>query len=119
VDKEGDSDMIMRIGELNKKVNILQNYATQDTLGEPIENWRTILSPWAKIYPLTGKQYFSAQQVNSEVTTDITIRYNAQITDRHRIFYKGKTFEILAVINEEMNNKFLHLMCKEVGHIGT
>lgn len=108
----------MRAGELNRKVNILQNIPVQDGYGSPVENWTIEFSTWAKIKPLRGRQYFVAQQANSEVTTEITLRYNDSITDNKRIQCGDVVFEILYVAHEDFAKKFLICMCKEATTIG-
>ena len=106
--------MKVKIGDLNKKVNVQQNVPIQDAYGEAVDSWNTIFSPWASISPLVGREFFSAQQVNSEISIKIIIRFDARVTSLNRITKGNKVYEILSVINDYDDNRFLVLMCKEV-----
>jgi SPP1 family predicted phage head-tail adaptor len=106
----------MNAGELKHSITIKQRVPLQDAAGQPYETYVTILSTMAKIMPLVGKDYFAAQQIVSEVTHDITIRYTPRVK-AHQIVRGGcgKVFEIMAVINDKMDSQWLFLKCKEVG----
>ena len=42
-----------------------------------------------------------------------TIRYDSRITTRHRVYFGGRIFEILAVLNNDARNISQNLICKE------
>lgn len=102
------------IGELNKRVTIQTNTATRGTTGQAIEAWTDTATRWAAIEPLTGREYWQAQQVNAEMTVKITIRYYAGLTVKNRVKYGSRYFDILSTQNLNEGNKFMVLMCKEV-----
>lgn len=104
----------MRIGELRHRVSIQKKRITEDELKQQTENWADIATVWASIEPLSGREYFSARQENSEVTTKITIRYRRDITADMRVVFDGKILEVLSVINPQEWCKSLVLMCREV-----
>ncbi|MDW7651312.1 MAG: phage head closure protein, partial [Bacillota bacterium] len=79
-----------------------------------VEAWVDIGTVWASIEPLSGREFFAAQQVNAEVSTKITLRYKAGIKPEMRVLFAGRVFEILSVINLEEKNIQFVLMCKEV-----
>lgn len=65
-------------------------------------------------YPLNGREYFAAQQINAEVSTKIVIRYLKGVEPTMRVNFKDRYFEILSVIHMAERKKELQLMCKEV-----
>ncbi|CRK80308.1 phage head closure protein [Neobacillus massiliamazoniensis] len=84
-----------------------------DEAGQPLDEWIPVAETWADIFQLRGRELFSAQQVNAEVTTRITIRYRTGIDRTMKAVYEGKVFEFLYVIDKDYAKKELQIMCKE------
>lgn len=103
----------MSIGDLRHRITIQKYVATRDSFGGEIQTWQDVAKVWASIEPISGKEYFSSQQVNAEVNTRITIRHLEVITPKMRVVFKDRSFDILSVINIKEKKKELHLMCKE------
>ncbi len=104
----------MRAGDLRHKVTIQQKTITKDTEGIPSETWTDFATVWAAIEPLQGREFFSAQAINAQVTTRIRIRYLAGISPTMRVSYGTRIFDIQAVIDVEERHLELQLMCQEV-----
>jgi SPP1 family predicted phage head-tail adaptor len=104
----------MKIGKLRHRVRLQEYVISKDSFGAEVENWSDTATVWASIEPLSGREYFAAQQINAEVSTKITIRYRAGVKPTMRILFGGRIFEILSVINTEEKNRELILMCREV-----
>lgn len=101
----------MRIGQLKDRVTI-QNYVrTPDGYGGYTETWQDIATVWANIKPLRGREFFQAQQIQSEVTHKITIRYRNDIDETCRVKYNGQIFDIKSIIDIDNRHRFLELMC--------
>ncbi|GAB4274628.1 phage head closure protein [Thermincola ferriacetica] len=104
----------MRAAELRHRITIQQNNGTTtDSEGIPIENWFDVVTVWARIRDLSGREYFAAQQVQAEVSTEITIRYREGINTNMRVKYGSRIFGIQSIIPDERKTE-LRLMCKEV-----
>jgi SPP1 family predicted phage head-tail adaptor len=74
-----------------------------------------VVTVWAYIEPLTGRQYFSAETVNSEVTHKIKLRYRTGIISDMQVKFGTRTFKIISPpMNLNEGNVEMHLMCKEV-----
>lgn len=104
----------MNPGNLNKRITLQQQTEEQDASGQLLDNWADIATVWAAIEPLSGREFFAAQQVNSEVTTKIRIRYRDGIKAYMRIKYGERIFDIQSVIDPKEQHKELVLMCREV-----
>lgn len=103
----------MRAGRLRHEVLIERVTITQDPdYGGVIESWSTVGLFPASVEPLQGREFIAAQAALSEVTTKIRMRYLAGMTTADRITHGGKTYNVLSVINPEMRNVELELMCK-------
>lgn len=102
------------IGTLNKRVKIQTKTISQGTTGEFIETWADTATRWAAIEPLEGREYWQAQQLNTETTAKITIRHYPGLTTVNRIKFGSRYFDIVSVQNQKEGNKYTVLMCKEV-----
>ena len=101
------------IGNLRHRITLQKPVIIRDSIGQELEGWQDVATVWASIEPLSGKEYFNAQQTNSEVSTKITIRYLESITPFMRVFFHKHTYNILSVINFEERNIYLQLLCSE------
>ena len=96
-------------GKLNKRITFqLQDLDSED------EEWEDRATTWASINPISGKEYYSAETINSDLTHKIRLRYRRGITPDMRILYNGRIFYIVSVINEYEKNTMLQLMCREL-----
>lgn len=105
--------MVEVIGKLRHQVALLKPVISKDELGQEIENLEVQKAVWASIEPLSGKEYFSAKQVNSEVNVKITLRYIESLLPQWVVRFGQQTFNIEAIINFEEKNKYLQLLCSE------
>ena len=104
----------MRAGNLRHRVTIQTFTTTTDSYGQPIESWATFAEVWGAVEPLTGREYFQAQQVQAEVNYRVRLRYLAGVVPTMRVLHDGRTLEVQAVINPDERNRELQLMCREV-----
>lgn len=105
---------MIKIGELRHGVTLQKKEITEDDLKQQAENWMDVDRVWAAVEPLSGREYFVARQVNSEVSAKITIRYRKDIIPDMRVVFGGRVFDILSVINTKERCESLVLMCREV-----
>jgi SPP1 family predicted phage head-tail adaptor len=84
-------------------------------MGAPTEAWEDLKTVWGAVWPLRGREYILAQQVGADVNYKIRIRYTEDITPANRIQLADTTrfFDIKEVINPDLRNIQLELMCKE------
>ena len=96
-------------GELRHRITFqLQDLDSED------EDWEDIATTWANINPISGKEYYSAETINSDLTHKIRLRYRKGITPDMRVIYNDRIFYIISVINEYEKNTMLQLMCREL-----
>jgi len=102
----------MRAGSLRHRVTIQQPVV--DTAWGGATTWEEFAKVWAAIEPLRGRELIAAQQVQSETTAKITIRYLAGITPDMRILHGSRIFELTSPpIDPEERHRELQLMVKE------
>ncbi len=78
------------------------------------------MTVWASIWPLKGRELLQAQQVVSEVTHGVTIRFRRGVTTAQRVKYVDhradatRYFKIRSALNRKEKNQWLDLMCEEL-----
>ena len=103
----------MKAGKLNKRVNIQSVTETRDDPGGVVETWSTDITVWASIESMTGKEFFAAQELQSEITHKINMRYLTGMKTKKRILYGSRIFNILSVDMDTEQGKELVIMVKE------
>ena len=89
----------MRAGRMRHRVVIQQQTTTQDSLGQPANTWNDLDTVFAAVEPLSGKEFFDAQQVNAETTTRFRLRYRSDVTHDMRISFRDRNYNIHSIIN--------------------
>ncbi|MGA9851845.1 MAG: phage head closure protein [Gammaproteobacteria bacterium] len=100
-------------GEMKRWITVQQTASSQNARGEEIPTWTTFACVWAKIVPLSGREFLAAQQVEATLTHTITIRYLAGLDPTMRIVYNGRYFDINQVININEEDRQMSLLCTE------
>ena len=108
----------MRAGLLRKRIVLQQRDVTVDSYGGQVNTWADVATVYAEIMPLSGRELFSAQAVQSEVSHRITVRYRSELANPKtvagmRAVYSGRVFNISASINEDERNRQITLMASE------
>ena len=105
----------MNAGRLDQRVTIERVTYTQDPMGGMTEEWAPLVTLWAAVEPLNGREFFAASTTLSETTTRVRIRYRAGLTVADRINHGGTLYNIQASINPRSGDRELVLMCKANG----
>jgi len=69
---------------------------------------------WASIDAITGRDQLAIGEFVSTTTHKITIRYMAGITARMQVWFRGRQFQIQAVLNPDERTKMLVLLVLEI-----
>ena len=107
----------MEIGRLRHRITLMRQVNEINDYGATMTKWKSIATVWAEVKPLSGREYFSAQQVQSEITTQIWLRYIEGIKPTMKVKFGKREFEILSVLNTQERDVSLQLMCKETGNV--
>lgn len=106
----------MRAGDLDKRIKISQlvtGSPAVDEFGEPNTSWEELDTVWAAIEPISGREFWAQQQVQSEITVRVRVRYRDDITKGMKIEYNSKEYRIKYVIDQDESHIELQLMCSE------
>lgn len=106
--------MIIRAGDLRNRVTLQQKTESTGDQGEPTVSWADWKTIWAQVRSLDGREFWQAQQVNSEITGEIRMRYISGVTNEMRAVHGSDVYDILAIIPSEKKDS-LTLKVKKNG----
>ena len=104
----------LEAGSLDKRVTLLR--PAYNEFEDEIVDWDTVAEVWAGLSPTitaTTEPDQSGRTI-AITTTNIAIRYRADLDARWRIGYGARVFEIIGRANANERNAQLELVCKEV-----
>ena len=102
----------MRAGLLRHRMTIL-NPTDAAASWNGSTTWTTFATVWGSIEWLSGREYYEAAQVQSQVRHTITIRFLKGITPNMRISFEGRTFKIISAINPIERGRKLEITVTE------
>jgi len=105
----------MKAGALDQRIVIERLVEGYDELGQPINDWLPIVTTWAEVSPLVGREYLAAAALVSEVTARVRMRFRPGITAADRIVHEGTTYGITSVADVHSSRRELVLMCRAIG----
>jgi SPP1 family predicted phage head-tail adaptor len=104
----------MRSGDLNKIIDLQAPLKVADAMGGFTETYTTVLSGiFAAIWPISATETIEAMQSGLNVTHRIRIRYKPIIKSNWRVKFGDSYYNIKSIINPNMKNEMLDLVCKE------
>ncbi len=105
--------MALMAGKLRHRLAVQTAGESRDQWGEVTEAWATDNTRWASIEPLKGRELFTAQQVNADITTRIVLRHYSGLTTSQRFLEGSRVFHIIAIINPDNRDEMMECMCTE------
>lgn len=100
-------------GMLREPITIQRQLSVSDGMGGQSIQWIDLFATRAHVKPLSGREAVQAMQLQGSITHRITMRYRADLTALDRIIMRGQPLQIRAVINVEMQNRWLELACDQ------
>jgi SPP1 family predicted phage head-tail adaptor len=86
----------MRGEKLDRRIELQHQVLTRNaTTGEEEVGYTTYATVWAGKRDVRGREFFAAQQVNSDITTIWQIRYRTDVLATDRLVIDGLYYNIL------------------------
>lgn len=101
------------VGEMNRRIKFQSRQETDDGYGGKTIVWLDHASAWAKVEPLSGREYFDAHQTQADVSHRVTTRFRGGIDETMRIVCGEKMLEIESVLDVESAHQRLVIMARE------
>jgi SPP1 family predicted phage head-tail adaptor len=100
---------------LRETVSVQSNTPTRSARGAEVDAWTTLATVRADVAPLDGREYYAAQQVNSEITYKVRMRYISGVTSGSRVVWGSEVLEVVGPpITPRARRRELVLMCRQV-----
>lgn len=78
----------MKVGKLRHRIVIQRRADVENIQGEVIPTWVDLAEVWGSIEPVSGREYFAAQQVSAEITARIMVRYLPGVNAAGRVLHQ-------------------------------
>jgi len=104
----------MTIGELNRRIEVLELQEERDSYGALIGGWVTVGRVWAKIAPGVGRENLVNQQEQGIQEAAITMRFYPSMSVKHRIRYLKTLYEVTAVKDIVTEHRWTEVKVKEI-----
>ena len=101
------------VGDMRHRIFFQQPVPTDDGYGGKPVTWVNCGEAWAKVEPLTGREYFYAHQIKAEVTHRVKTRFRQDIKEDMRISANGRILEIVSIIDIDEGHQFFEILCTE------
>lgn len=105
----------MQAGKLNKRITLQRRDATLDSFGTEDQNtWADVFTCWSRIAMQGGKEFQRAQIIVADIEQLFVTRYCSElsdVTEKDRIYYNGKYYDIRSVNNVGERNVELQFLC--------
>lgn len=104
----------MKAGTLRHRVTLQRLVSAQGASGDLAQSWADVTTVYAAVEPLSGREYWQAQQVAAETSIRVRIRYRQGVEPTMRVLYGSRILEILGIVDLEERHVELQLMCREI-----
>jgi SPP1 family predicted phage head-tail adaptor len=104
----------MKAEKLNKRVTIKGiDRSTRNSFNEVVTSETTVATVWASVSPISERERLQGQQVGSEKTHRVEIRYRDDVATDNTLVYDGRTFRIVGIVNPNEGREKLVIDCIE------
>lgn len=105
------------ISKMRARITFQSESGSSDGAGGTSISWANGSTVWAYFRPLTSRSVTSERfrygKLENSITHIVTIRYISGITEKMRISYDSRTFNIRRVVNLDERNEFLEILVQE------
>lgn len=104
---------MLAAGILRQRIELQARTDAVNAYGETVPSWATYATVWAAVQPIGVREMLIAQQINSQVTHHVRIRYKQNIRPTQRIKWGRRYFDINGVRDVNESHVELVLDCVE------
>ena len=99
-------------GSLRERVTVQQASESRNALGETVLSWATFAERWASVEGVSSRESLAYGQQQISVSHRVRLRYLAGLTQSMRIVWRGRTLEIVSLL-EHGNRSEHEIICQE------
>lgn len=89
------------VADLRHRVTIQRlDESTRDAAHQIVPSWVDVVTAWARVEPVTGREFFQAGQVQANVTHRVVLRFRTDVTltPKHRFVWVTNANVVLNVV---------------------
>lgn len=110
----------MKVGKLRHRLQLQKLVDAEDSSGEIVRDYENVVEVWGSIEPVSGREFVAAQQINSEITTRIVIRWRKGVEATNRILHSQDydsppvvdVYDVVAPLADPVvNRRWITLLC--------
>lgn len=101
--------MEIDIGELNKRIEIIDLDFVEDKIGQDVREEMQSKKMWAKVEQTESKETVKNLKNEAKEEKEFTIRYRKGIKKTMKIRYREKNYDITSIKNVDEKDQFLIL----------
>lgn len=101
----------MEAGEFRHRIALQRpEYVQDETTGEMELSWMTVQTVWAAIKPMRGKEFIASHSNQSQVNTEIFIRFRSDILPTWRLVHMvngvaGAIYNISGILSDRVSGR--------------
>ena len=99
-------------GSLRERVTVQQASESRNALGETVLSWATFAERWASVEGVSSRESLAYGQQQISVSHRVRLRYLAGLTQSMRLVWRGRTLEIVSLL-EHGNRSEHEIICQE------
>lgn len=98
---------MLKAGRLRHRLRLVQPVTVQDATGTLTTTWQTVKTLPAAIEPLSVKDFITAQQLKSQITARIVIRFDPAINPTMRLVcpVTGTVYQIHGALPDPVSGR--------------
>lgn len=106
----------MRAGRMNQRIAVQRSKLKPGAISGNQVIWETIAVVWAEVKGIRGREYFSSQQVQSETTLRVWVRYIPDITSKDRLKFRcagsdTECWNIKSIVSDRADGR-MEIICE-------
>lgn len=103
----------LKTGAMRHRITFQRPLKTPDGYKGHTVKWQDMVTVWASVNPLSGREYFYSHQIKAEVTHRVKIRYREGITEKMRIKHLDRVLAIESILDLQERHETLEILCRE------
>ncbi len=100
----------MNPGTLRNRAELQSEQETPDGAGGYALEWVTERYIWCNIRASSGREQLESMRLESPISHEITVRYNADVAEKKRLYYQGVPYLIEAVYDPDKLRRRLEIV---------
>jgi len=101
--------VLMNPGDLDQQITIQTLSEAANDFGQRVQTFSTLANVWAKVEERSGNETENGNQIVATKRVDFVIRYKTGLNEMMRIVYRGNTYKIQSIINEDARKAFMKI----------